>query len=161
MSCFGPLYAHHQELESILVLLPHMVCNALVAGGRRSMQAMRPGWGKLLEQLIKIASSVPKIGHASKQLVVPVDLSSSLFAYFVMCMYFMFKHVQYSTTCLWFQCWTALSYELYSRAAYFSLSWDAGTHQLFVSMKEASFGLSQNSQFLAFCYGWEDLCVWE
>ena len=42
---FGHLYAHHQELEAVLVLLPHMVCNALVAGGRRSsagQQAMRP-----------------------------------------------------------------------------------------------------------------------
>jgi len=39
-------YAHHQELETILVSLQHMVCNALVAGGRRSgagQQAMRPG----------------------------------------------------------------------------------------------------------------------
>ena len=35
-TCFGRLYAHHQELETILVLLPLMVCNALVAGGRRS-----------------------------------------------------------------------------------------------------------------------------
>jgi len=45
-TCFGHLYDHHQELETILVLLPHMVCNALVAGGRRSgagQQAMRPG----------------------------------------------------------------------------------------------------------------------
>ena len=33
-TCFGHLYALHQELETILVLLPHMVCNALVAGGR-------------------------------------------------------------------------------------------------------------------------------
>ena len=33
-TCFGHLYAHHQELETILVLLPHMVCDALVAGGR-------------------------------------------------------------------------------------------------------------------------------
>ena len=45
--CSTCLYAHHQELETILVfvLLPHMVCNALVAGGRRSgagQQAMRP-----------------------------------------------------------------------------------------------------------------------
>ena len=42
---FGHLYAHHQELETLLVLLPHMVCNALVAGGRRSgagQQAMHP-----------------------------------------------------------------------------------------------------------------------
>ena len=45
-TCFGHLYAHHQELETILVLLPHMVCNALVAGGRRfdaGQQAMCPG----------------------------------------------------------------------------------------------------------------------
>jgi len=33
-TCFGHLYVHHQELETVLVLLPHMVCNALVAGGR-------------------------------------------------------------------------------------------------------------------------------
>jgi len=45
-TCFGQLYAYHQELENILVLLPHMVCNALVAGGRRSgagQQAMLRG----------------------------------------------------------------------------------------------------------------------
>jgi len=45
-TCFGHLYAHHQELETILVLLPHVVCNALVAGGRllgAEQQAMRPG----------------------------------------------------------------------------------------------------------------------
>ena len=45
-TCFGHLYAHHQELGTILVLLPHMVCNALVAGGRLlgvEQQAMRPG----------------------------------------------------------------------------------------------------------------------
>ena len=35
-TCFGHSYAHHQELKTILVLLPHVVCNALVAGGRRS-----------------------------------------------------------------------------------------------------------------------------
>jgi len=43
---FGHLYAHHQELETILVLLPHMVCNALVAGGRllgAEQKAVRPG----------------------------------------------------------------------------------------------------------------------
>jgi len=33
--CFGHLYAPHRELETILLLLPLMVCNALVAGGRR------------------------------------------------------------------------------------------------------------------------------
>ena len=49
-TCFGHSYAHHQELESIFVLLPHMVCNALVAGGRllgAELQATRPGRGKL------------------------------------------------------------------------------------------------------------------
>jgi len=53
-TCFGHLYAHHQELDTILVLLPHMVCSVLVAGGRllgAEQQDMRPGWGKLLEQL--------------------------------------------------------------------------------------------------------------
>jgi len=42
-TCFGHLYAHHQE--AILVLLLHMVCNVLVVGGRQSgagEQAMRP-----------------------------------------------------------------------------------------------------------------------
>jgi len=45
-TCFGHLCAHHQELETILVLLPHMVCNALAAGGRllrAEQRAMRPG----------------------------------------------------------------------------------------------------------------------
>ena len=45
-TCFGHLYAHHQELETILMLLPHMVCNAFVAGDRllgAEQQAMRPG----------------------------------------------------------------------------------------------------------------------
>jgi len=59
-TCFGQLYAHHQELETVLVLLPHMVCNALVTGGRRSgagQQAMRPGWGKLCDWVAKFPSS--------------------------------------------------------------------------------------------------------
>ena len=45
-TCFGHFYAHHQELEATCVLLPPMVCNALVAGCRRSgagQQAMHPG----------------------------------------------------------------------------------------------------------------------
>ena len=45
-TCFGHSYAHHQELGTILLLVPRVVCNALVAGGRRSGaegQAMRPG----------------------------------------------------------------------------------------------------------------------
>ena len=45
-TCFGQLYAHHQELETTIVLLPHVMCNALVAGGRlfgAEQQAMRPG----------------------------------------------------------------------------------------------------------------------
>jgi len=47
-TCFGHLYAHHQEFEAMLVLLPHMVCNALVTGGRllgAEQQAIRPGEG--------------------------------------------------------------------------------------------------------------------
>jgi len=43
---FGYFYVHHQELETICVLLPPMVCSALVAGGRMSgagQQAMRLG----------------------------------------------------------------------------------------------------------------------
>jgi hypothetical protein len=35
-TCFGHFYDHHQELETICVLLPPMVCSALVAGCRRS-----------------------------------------------------------------------------------------------------------------------------
>ena len=45
-TCFGHLYAHYQGFETILVLLPRMVCNALVVGGRllgAEQQAMRPG----------------------------------------------------------------------------------------------------------------------
>ena len=35
-TCFGHFYAHHQELETICVLLPPMVCSAwlLVVGGQ-------------------------------------------------------------------------------------------------------------------------------
>ena len=53
-TCFGHLYAHDQELETILVLLPHMVCDGSVTGGRllgAEQQAMRPARGKLLKQL--------------------------------------------------------------------------------------------------------------
>ena len=45
-TCFGHFCAHHQELETICVLLPPVVCDALVAGSRRSgagQQAMCPG----------------------------------------------------------------------------------------------------------------------
>ena len=43
---FGHSYAHHQELETVLLLLLHMVSNALVAGSQllgAEQQAMRPG----------------------------------------------------------------------------------------------------------------------
>ena len=46
-ACFRHLYAHHQEFEIVLVLLPHMVCNAWVAGGwllGAEQQAMHLGW---------------------------------------------------------------------------------------------------------------------
>jgi len=45
LNMFRALICHHQELETILVLLQHRVCNALVAGGRLSgagQQAVRP-----------------------------------------------------------------------------------------------------------------------
>ena len=45
-TCFGHFHAHNQELEAVCVLLPPMVCDALVAGCRRSgagQQAVRPG----------------------------------------------------------------------------------------------------------------------
>jgi len=45
-TCFEHSYAHHRELETILVLLSRMVCNALVAGCRLlgvEQQAMCPG----------------------------------------------------------------------------------------------------------------------
>jgi len=56
-TCFGHLYAHHQELETVLLFLPQMVCNALDAGGRRSgagQQAMRPGLGQFNKPFICI-----------------------------------------------------------------------------------------------------------
>ena len=43
---FRQIYAHHQELKTVCVLLRPMVCNVLVAGGQRSgagWQAMRSG----------------------------------------------------------------------------------------------------------------------
>jgi len=51
-TCFGHFYAHHQGLETICVLLPPMVCDALVAGCWRSgtgQQAMRPERGMLYD----------------------------------------------------------------------------------------------------------------
>jgi len=45
--CFGHFYAHHQELETLCMLLTPMMCDALVAGCWRSgagQPAMRPGW---------------------------------------------------------------------------------------------------------------------
>jgi len=54
LTCFGQLHVHHQELDSILVLLPLMVCNALVAGDQQ--QAMRPGLGK---EAARAASLIP------------------------------------------------------------------------------------------------------
>jgi len=44
LNCFRHLYAHHQELETIFVLLLHMVCNALVADeGGCSSSLPHPG----------------------------------------------------------------------------------------------------------------------
>ena len=52
-TCFGHSYAHHQVLETILVLLPHMMCNALVAGGRLlEVQLWFRGEGNFFSTLI-------------------------------------------------------------------------------------------------------------
>ena len=40
-TCFGHFYAHHQELESICVLLPPMVCSAWLLVVRGQMQGSR------------------------------------------------------------------------------------------------------------------------
>ena len=53
-TCFEHFYAHRQELETILVLLPHTVCSALVAGGRllrAEQKAMRPPATKALHTI--------------------------------------------------------------------------------------------------------------
>ena len=60
-TCFGHLYVHHQELETTLALLLHVVCSALIAGGRRSgagHQAWLPGIHKInfLRKYIQISS---------------------------------------------------------------------------------------------------------
>ena len=54
LACFGHFYAHHQELETICVLLPPMVCGALVARcwSGAGQPAMRPEWGMLLACLL-------------------------------------------------------------------------------------------------------------
>ena len=43
-TCFGHFYDHHQELETICVLISPMVCDALVAGCWRS-GAGKPAMG--------------------------------------------------------------------------------------------------------------------
>ena len=66
-TCFGHLYAHHQELESTVVLLPHMVCNALIAGGRllqAEQQATRPVWGKLWLSWVTQFPCVTQLSHS-------------------------------------------------------------------------------------------------
>ena len=45
-TCFGHFYAHHKDLETICVILPPMVCDALFAGCWRlgaGQPAMRSG----------------------------------------------------------------------------------------------------------------------
>jgi len=40
-TCFGNFYAHHQELETICVLLPPMVCSAWLLVVRGQVQSSR------------------------------------------------------------------------------------------------------------------------
>jgi hypothetical protein len=52
LTCFGHLYAHHQELETICVLLSPMVRSAwllVVGGSGAEQQAVRPGRGMLYD----------------------------------------------------------------------------------------------------------------
>ena len=59
-TCFGHIYAQHQELETTCVLLPPMVCSAwlLVFGGSGAeQQAMRPGRGMLHDSVVQHPSS--------------------------------------------------------------------------------------------------------
>jgi len=46
---FGHFYAPHQELQTICVLLPPIVCDALVAGCWRSGAGHQAGWEMLLD----------------------------------------------------------------------------------------------------------------
>jgi len=54
-SCFGHFYAHHQELETICVLLPPMVCDAFFAGcwgSGAGQRGVRPGRGMLHDSVV-------------------------------------------------------------------------------------------------------------
>ena len=52
-TCFEHLYAHHQELETILVLLTHMVCIALVSGGRM-LSRRAAGYASGMRELVRL-----------------------------------------------------------------------------------------------------------
>ena len=62
-TCFGHLYAHHQELETVLVLLPHMVCIALVAGSRRSGAGRQDMPADLLYSLLVLLMHTSSFTH--------------------------------------------------------------------------------------------------
>ena len=68
-TCFGHSYAHHQELETILVLLPHTICgNNTIFYGTRHLSLF---WARLIQSMpphstygisIVILSSHPRLG---------------------------------------------------------------------------------------------------
>ena len=62
-TCFGHLYAHHQELEIVLVLLPHILCNALVAGGRLSGAGQQDMPADLLYSLLVFLMRTTSFTH--------------------------------------------------------------------------------------------------
>ena len=56
-TCFGHFYAHHQELETIFVLLPPMVCSAwLLVVGVRCRAAGYASWKRDAARLRRAAS---------------------------------------------------------------------------------------------------------
>jgi len=57
---FGHLYAHHQDLETILVLLPHMVRSALVVGGR----LLQAGYASGMRENVRLCRTISLIPDA-------------------------------------------------------------------------------------------------
>ena len=67
-TCFGHLCDYHQELETVLVLLPHMVCNALVAAALHlTADHQQPRHYTPYAVITQVQSRAPDDGHISTQ----------------------------------------------------------------------------------------------
>jgi len=63
---FGHLYAHHQEIENILVLLPHMVMPwLLVVGGQETADHQQTKYYKPYAVITQVYSRAHDDGHIS------------------------------------------------------------------------------------------------